>query len=241
MGCASSTEQQHSSAKSANKKSSEPAQQQKQDVAVADALASRALDNQGRRLLFTEARTNHWFLDKEVPNSKLHELHELWKWGPTAANSCPLRVVFLKTTEAKAKIVPAMMDTNQGKTEKAPVVAILAWDTEFYEQLPTLMPPLASYADYLRSDNAAAEKMGVQSANLSAAYFIIAARAVGLDAGPMGGFDANAIDEALFKPHAGSPRGKWRSILVVVLGYGDAEKAYPRAHRFAYEEVTKLE
>jgi nitroreductase len=210
-------------------------------AALAETLAARSLDNQGRRLLFTEARTNHWFLEKEVPESKLKEIHELWKWGPTAANSCPLRVVYLTSEAAKAKVVPHMMDTNQEKTGKAPVVAVLAWDSEFFEQLPTLMPPLAGYADYLRSDKAAAEKMGVQSANLSAAYFIIAARAVGLDAGPMGGFDANAVDEALFKPHAGTPRGNWKSVLVVVLGYGDAEKVYPRAHRFAYEEVSQLE
>lgn len=210
-------------------------------AAVADKLGERALDNQGRRLLFTEARTNHWFLDKEVPEHKLKEIHELWKWGPTAANCCPLRILFLTSAEAKAKIVPCMMDSNQEKTGKAPVVAVLAWDSEFYEQLPTLMPPLAAYKDFLKANQEAAEKMGLQSANLSAAYFILAARAVGLDAGPMGGFNGPAIDEVFFKPHEGSPRGKWRTALVVVLGYGDATKVYPRAHRFSFDEVAQFE
>jgi 3-hydroxypropanoate dehydrogenase len=205
------------------------------------ALVSRNLADDARKLLFTAARTNQYFVKEEVPESKLRELYELWKWGPTAANGSPLRVVFLRTPEGKAKLIPALMDSNKEKSEQAPVVAVLAYDAAFYTHFPRLMPPMAYLKDYLATQPEMAKTMAQQSATLSAGYFILAARSVGLDAGPMGGFDAATLDKALFEPHEGTARGNWKSILVINLGYGDSTKVYPRAPRFDFEEVNIIE
>jgi len=204
-------------------------------------LVSRNLSEDARKLLFTAARTNQYFLKQEVPESKLHELYELWKWGPTSANGCPLRVVYLRTAEAKAKLIPSLMDSNKEKSEQAPVVAVLAYDAAFYIHFPKLMPPMAYLKDYLAAQPEMATKMATGSAFLSAGYFIMAARAVGLDAGPMGGFDSATLDKALFEPHQGTARANWKSILVVNLGYGDSSKVYPRAPRHEFEDVNIIE
>jgi 3-hydroxypropanoate dehydrogenase len=206
-----------------------------------ETLVSRNLADGARRLLFTEARTNQYFLPKDVPESKLRELYDLFKWGPTAANCLPLRVLFVKSEAAKEKLLPGLMDSNRDKSKAAPVVAVLAYDAAFYEHFPTLMPPMAYLKDYMKGNAEAAEAMARQSALLQAGYFIIAARSVGLDAGPMGGFDGPTIDKALFEPAVGSARALWKTVLVVNLGYGDASKVYPRAHRFDFDEVVIIE
>lgn len=207
----------------------------------AEALVTRSLADAGRRLVFTEARTSQHFLPKDVPEDKLRELYDLWKWGPTAANCLPMRVLYVKSEAAKEKLLPGLMDSNKDKSKDAPVVAVLAYDANFFDHFPTLMPPMAYLKDYMKGNAEAAEKMAKQSALLQAGYFIIAARAVGLDAGPMGGFDGPTIDKALFEPHEGSARANWKTVLVVNLGYGDVSKVYPRNHRFDFDEVNIIE
>lgn len=204
-----------------------------------EALAARALPEKAREVLFTAARTKQFFHDKPVPEATLRALYDLAKWGPTAANTCPLRVTFVRTAEAKAKLAPLAMDTNREKVLGAPVVAILAWDTEYFEHLPRLMPPLAFYKDVLKGSPDRGAGGGQLSAHLQAGYFILAARTLGLDAGPMGGFSAEGVDKAFFAE--GTPRGHWKSFMLVSLGYGDDSKVYPRADRFAFDEVCTIE
>lgn len=206
-------------------------------TAAAD-LVARHLAADASKLLFTEARTCQFFHPQEVPLEKLKELYELAKWGPTSANMCPMRVQFVRSAEAKAKLVPCMMDTNQEKVLGAPVVAIIAYDTKFYEQLPKLMPPFAFFADVLRANEAMAADMGNSNTNMQAAYFILAARSVGLDAGPMGGFDKTKVDEAFF---TGEGKPAWKSVVVINLGYGDQSKVYPRAPRLTFDEAVLIE
>jgi nitroreductase len=122
-----------------------------------ETLVSRNLADGARRLLFTEARTNQYFLPKDVPESKLRELYDLFKWGPTAANCLPLRVLFVKSEAAKEKLLPGLMDSNREKSKAAPVVAVLAYDAAFYEHFPTLMPPMAYLKDYMKGNAEAAE------------------------------------------------------------------------------------
>jgi 3-hydroxypropanoate dehydrogenase len=209
-------------------------------VAEVATLSARAIQGDAAKLLFTEARTNQFFHPAPVSDEKLTQLYELWKWGPTAANVLPMRVLFVKTPEAREKLIPCLDEMNRLKAATAPVTAILAWDTTFFEHMPRLMPPLAHYADFLRSAPEAAEKMGTQSALLQAGYFILAARSVGLDAGPMGGFSADAIDKAFFAPAEGTARQAWKSLLVVNLGYAESSKVYPRAPRFEFDEVNVI-
>lgn len=203
-------------------------------------LIARAASAESKKLLFTEARTKQFFLDKPVTADKLKEMYDLWKFGPTAMNCCPLRVVFVQSKEAKAKLEPLAMDTNREKIRLAPVTAILAYDAEFYEKLPALMPPYASYANVLRGDQNMAAGMGKLNATLEAGYFIIAARSVGLDAGPMGGFSNDGVDQAFFAGETGE-RKNWKSLILVNLGYGDDTKVYPRAPRLTFDEACLVE
>lgn len=194
------------------------------------------LSEEARKLLFTEARTHQHFLPTPVPDAKLEEMYGLWKFGPTSANTNPARVLFIKSAEGKAALEPCLMEGNRAKSATAPVTAILAYDTEYFEELPRLAPPMAGYVAAFKAGPEWAKRTGEQSAALQAAYLILAARAVGLDAGPMGGFDPAAVDAAFF---AKDPkRANWKSQMVINLGYGDESKLYPRFPRFEYDEVT---
>jgi 3-hydroxypropanoate dehydrogenase len=187
------------------------------------------------KLLFTEARTHHAWLEKPVDDALLQRIYDLAKMGPTSANAQPLRVVFVKSKEAKEKLRPALAPLNVDKTMSAPVTAIVAYDDEFYEQMPKLFPsrdmktPLAS----MPADKRA--RFLVQNSSLQGAYLIIAARALGLDCGPMGGFDNAKVDEAFF------PEGKWKSNFLVNLGHGAPEKLFPRLPRLSFEEACRIE
>ncbi len=209
-------------------------------AALAESLAARALSEEGRRLLFTEARTKQFFLPKPVAESKLKELYELMKWGPTSANCCPLRVKFLCSEAARLRLVPLTAEGNQAKVRSAPVTAILAWDVEYYEQMPRLIPPMAGLRDFFKNSPAQSERNGTQSANLEAAYFILAARAVGLDAGPMAGFNNEEVDKAFFLSQEGAQKN-WRSTMLINLGYGDDTKVFPRGPRLSFDEVCLIE
>jgi len=187
------------------------------------------------RLLFTDART-HWIWKPEpVADATLERLYELTKWAPTSANSQPIRLVFVRTPEGKKRLLPALAPGNVEKTEKAPVTAIVAWDSAFHTKLAKLTPHLPGMADRLAAaPEAMRENMGRTSATLQGGYLILAARALGLDVGPMGGFDAAKVDAEFFADST------WKTIFLLNLGYGDPEKLFPRAPRLSFDEACKL-
>ena len=199
------------------------------DAAIRTTKASgNALDQ-----LFREARTHTAWLPKAVPLEVLREAYDLARMGPTSANSSPGRFVFLTTMEAKNRLLPALAPGNVEKTRSAPVTAIIAWDTEFYEHLPRLFPH-ADMRSYFAGKPAVIEENGFRNGSLQGAYFIIAARAVGLDCGPMSGFDAAKVNAEFF------PDGKWRVNFLCNLGYGDPSKLFPRSPRLAFDEACKV-
>ena len=181
--------------------------------------------------LFTEARTHNAFLDRPVPDTLLEAALELAKMGPTAANSQPLRVLFLRSKEAKARLKPALSPGNVEKTMAAPVVAVAGHDLAFYEKLPFLFPH-ADARSWFAGNAAFAAHTAAQSGTLQAGYFILALRALGLDAGPMGGFDAAKVEAEFF------PEGKIKANLLINIGYGDDSKLFPRNPRLSFEEMA---
>ena len=183
--------------------------------------------------LFTEARTHNAFLDKPVPDELLKKAIELAKMGPTSANQSPLRVLFLRSAEAKERLRPALSPGNLDKTMNAPVVAITAYDEQFYEHLPFLFPH-ADAKSWFSGKPAFAARAAFQNGTLQVAYLIIALRAVGLDTGPMTGFDNSKVDAEFF------PEGHVKSNVLINIGFGDAEKLFPRSPRFSFEEMAKI-
>lgn len=187
-------------------------------------------------LLFTAARTHSAWLDRPVPNDLLERLYALVRMGPTGGNAQPLRVVFVKSPEARERLRPALMPGNVDKTMSAPVTAIIAFDARYYDKLPQLFPARPEMRDHIAGmPEALRERLGTHSALLQAGYLILAARALGLDCGPMGGFDPAVVDGAFF------PDGGWRSLLLVNLGYGDRDKLFPRLPRLSFEEACRVE
>ena len=183
--------------------------------------------------LFTEARTHNAFLDKPVPGELLVKAVELARMGPTSANQSPLRVLFLRSPAAKERLRPALSPGNLDKTMSAPVVAVAAYDEEFYEHLPFLFPHADAKA-WFSGDPAKAARSAFQNGTLQVAYLLIALRAVGLDTGPMTGFDNAKVDAEFF------PEGRVKSNVLINIGYGDAEKLFPRSPRFSFDQMAKI-
>jgi 3-hydroxypropanoate dehydrogenase len=194
--------------------------------------AGRRLSPDALRVLFTEARTANGFLTERVPARLLEELAELAHIGPTSANTTPLRIVYVQSPDARARLLPALMPGNVEKTKLAPVTAILAHDLEFGAKMPRLFPQMDLTS--MLADPEVAASMAHYNAALQTGYFILAARALGLDAGPMGGFDKAAVDAAFF------PEGTIKTDLLVNLGYGDDEKLHARNPRLALHEVARF-
>jgi 3-hydroxypropanoate dehydrogenase len=191
-------------------------------------ISSNALDQ-----LFRQARTHSAWLPTRVPVEKLREAYELARMGPTSANSTPARFVFLESGAAKARLLPTLAPGNVEKTKAAPVTAIVAWDTEFYEDLPRLFPH-ADMRSYFVGNKALIDETALRNSSLEGAYFILAARAVGLDCGPMSGFDAAKVNAEFF------PDGKWKVNFLCNLGYGDRSKLYPRNPRLEFDEACRV-
>ena len=168
-----------------------------------------------------------------MPAELLREVYELARWGPTSANSTPARFVFLESAAAKARLVPALSPTNVEKTKAAPVTVIVALDTEFHEKLPKLFPH-ADMRSYFVGNQALTEETAFRNSSLQGGYFILAARALGLDCGPMSGFDKAKVDAEFF------PDGKWKSNFLCNLGYGDRSKLFPRSPRLGFEEACRV-
>jgi 3-hydroxypropanoate dehydrogenase len=163
----------------------------------------------------------------------LREAYELARMGPTSANSNPARFVFLESEAAKARLLPALAPLNVEKTKAAPVTVIVAWDTEFYEKLPQLFPH-ADMRSHFVGKQAVIDETAFRNGSLQGAYFILAARALGLDCGPMSGFDAAKVNAEFF------PDGKWKANFLCNLGYGDKSKLYPRNPRLEFEEACRV-
>jgi 3-hydroxypropanoate dehydrogenase len=180
--------------------------------------------------LFREARTHSAWLPEPVPTELLRRAYELARLGPTSANSSPGRFVFVTTPEAKARLLPALATGNVEKTKTAPVTVIIAYDSEFYEKLPKLFPQ-ADARSWFAGNQALIDETAFRNGSLQGAYFLLAARALGLDCGPMSGFDANKVNAEFF------PDGKWRVNFLCNLGYGDQSKLLPRNPRLEFEEA----
>jgi 3-hydroxypropanoate dehydrogenase len=183
--------------------------------------------------LFRQART-HWVWRPEpVPIELLKEIYNLACWGPTSANSSPARFVFLTTREAKERLRPALSLTNVEKTMTAPVTVIVAWDTEFHDKLPQLFPA-RDMRSIFAGNAALIHETAFRNGTLQGAYLIMAARSLGLDCGPMSGFDQQKVNAEFF------PDGKWKANFLCNLGYGDPSKLFPRNPRLSFEEACRV-
>ncbi len=203
---------------------------------IVDLKATRALDDRALRSLFLEARTANGFLPRPVPHSLIERIFELAQLGPTSANTLPLRILFVETPEAKARLIPTLSPGNVEKTTSAPITAIFAADTKFFEHIPRLFPQAPQFKELFAGEEKAQEatQFALTNATLQGAYFMLAARALGLDVGPVGGFDKLALDAAFF------PDGTVKSLWLANLGYGDDSKVFPRNPRFAFDEVARF-
>jgi len=196
---------------------------------MSDVLNAAALDQ-----LFRNARSYNAF-SGEVSDQTLHELYELVKWGPTQANSSPARFVFVKSAEAKAKLGPALDEGNYKKTMAAPAVVIVGYDMRFFDKLPLLFPHTDAKSWFDGAPEEVLYRAALRSGSLQGAYLILAARALGLDVGPMSGFDAAKVDEAFFKGTS------IKSNFLVNLGKGDPASVFPRSPRLSFDEAARIE
>jgi 3-hydroxypropanoate dehydrogenase len=191
------------------------------------------LDPAGRNLLFNEARTHNGWTDQPVSDDTLRELFDLLKMAPTSANCSPARFVFLRSAESRQRLVPALLPGNLEKTLAAPVTVIVACDLAFHEQLPKLFPH-ADARSWFAGNEDLIRETAFRNGTLQGAYMMLAARAVGLDCGPMSGFDKTKVDEAFFADTT------WRSNFLCNLGHGDPSKLFPRSPRFQFEDACRV-
>ncbi|MEM6581953.1 MAG: malonic semialdehyde reductase [Pseudomonadota bacterium] len=186
------------------------------------------------RQVFLEARTFNQFTDQEVSDEKLVQLYDLMKWGPTSMNCQAGYYVAVKSPEAKARLVPLLMGGNQAKTQAAPATIIVAIDTEFYRHLPTQFPANPSAVDIFQPGTELTATNAFRNSSLQGAYLILAARMLGLDCGPMSGFDNAAVDAEFF------PQGRYQSNFLINIGYGDPAGNHPRGPRLPFEAVSQI-
>lgn len=192
------------------------------------------LDSRTRAQLLTHARSQNAWLPRPVSDELLRELYDLAKWGPTSMNCSPMRVTFVRSTDARARLLSAVLPGNAEKVRKAPVVAIVAHDTAFYEQLPKLFPHRPNAGDLFRDRPALANETCFRNSSLQGGYFILAARMLGLDCGPLSGFDAAAVNSLFFEGTS------LRVNFLCCLGYGDPAGLFPRSPRFEFDEACTI-
>jgi 3-hydroxypropanoate dehydrogenase len=192
------------------------------------------LDATALDIIFRNARTHRAWDGRPVADATLHDIYDLMKWGPTTSNTCPARFVFVKSPAAKERLRPALDAGNVVQTMNAPVTAIIAFDLEFYEKMPKLSPNKNARGWFVSEPEESLRTTALRNGSLQGAYFIIAARALGLDCGPMSGFDNAKVDAAFF----GGTRV--RSNFLCNLGYGDPSKLGPRAPRLSFDEACSI-
>jgi 3-hydroxypropanoate dehydrogenase len=193
---------------------------------MSNPLNDAALDQ-----LFRTARTRNGWLDRPVTDDTIHAIYDLLKWGPTSANTCPARFVFVRSPEAKARLKPHLSEGNVAKTMGAPCCVIVAYDTRFYDLVPKLFPARVEYADMFRNNPAVSEDLVHRNSSLQGAYLMIAARSLGLDVGAMSGFNKQTLDQEFF------PDGRWKSNFLCNIGYGNEENLFPRNPRLDFDEA----
>lgn len=193
-----------------------------------------ALSPEGQALLFTEAKTAYGFRDEPVGDDRLQAIYELFKWAPTSANINPLRILYVRTEDGKRRLLDGVAPPNREQTASAPVTAVLAADTQFAEYVPFLAPSNPQLRTMLESNEALRVTQMDLNARLQAGYFVLAVRAAGLAAGPMGGFNARAVDEEFF------PDGRWKSVLLVNIGHPAEDAFRERGARLSYEQAVQL-
>jgi len=209
---------------------------------------SKTLDAEALDQLFRQARTHNAWLNKPVGDDTLRALYDLMKWGPTSANSCPARFLFLRTPEGKQRLRPALSPGNVEKTMSAPVTVIIGYDARFYDRLPKLFPQVDARAWFANTPELA-EVTARRNSSLQGAYLMLAARSVGLDCGPMSGFDQAKVDLEFFS-HGDDREDDFqqehfsgshvKSNFICNLGYGDPAKLFPRNPRLDFDEACKL-
>jgi 3-hydroxypropanoate dehydrogenase len=208
-----------------------------------DKLTEEAFD-----ILFRKARTYNAWLDKPVTTHTIQLIYDLMKWGPTSANSCPARFFFLQSQAAKNRLQPILSPGNVAQTMAAPVTVIVAYDLSFYEKLPFLFPHSPAMHDLFKSDPQVADSTAKRNSSLQGAYLMLAARALGLDCGPMSGFDNDRLDQEFFAPgkriEDGQSEpfraGQIKSNFLCNLGYGDPAKLRPRGPRLPFDQACRL-
>lgn len=194
---------------------------------------SHAVNDDALDILFRKARTQNKWLSKPVSPAMLMAIYDLMRWGPTSANMSPARILFIVSPEAKKRLRPFVSDGNAEKTMSAPVTAIVGYDLKFAEKLPKLFPHAPDAKDWF-SDPAHAQVHAVRNGSLQGAYFMLAARALGLDCGPMSGFDNAGVDKEFF------PEGTIKSNFLCNIGYGDPAGLFPRSPRLSFDEACQI-
>lgn len=192
------------------------------------------IDQTAIETLFTEARTHKFFSDKPVPESLLRELYDIAKFAPTASNTCPMRLVFVQSDAEKEKLTSSVMPGNVDKVASAPVVVIVAYDMHFYEALRTLSPHMPYPSKHASSSEAAREEVALRNSSIQAGFLILAARALGLDCGPMSGFRNAELDRLFFEGTS------LRSNFIMCLGHGSGANMKPRGARLAFDACCKI-
>ncbi|HET9019165.1 MAG TPA: malonic semialdehyde reductase [Acetobacteraceae bacterium] len=192
-----------------------------------------SLDAGALDALFRDARTHNVWTDQPVTDDDLRAVFDLMKWAPTSANSAPARFVFVRSPEARQRLKPALSAGNADKTMAAPVTVIVAYDPRFYDKLPRLFPQ-ADARSWFAGNEALAAETAFRNGSLQGAYFILAARALGLDCGPMSGFDREKVDEAFLGGYG------WKSNFLINLGHGDPDRLFPRNPRLDFEEACLI-
>ena len=192
------------------------------------------LDDRGLDLIFRNARTQNSWQPTPIPESLLHKIYDLAKLGPTAANSSPARFVFVVSKEGKEKLKPALSAGNLDKTLSAPVTVIVGYDSKFYEYLPELFPHAPTAKSWFEGNEPHIMETALRNSSLQGAYFMIAARSLGVDCGPMSGFDAAKLNAAFF------PDGRIKANFLINLAYGDDQKIFPRSPRLSFERACQV-
>ena len=191
------------------------------------------LDDKALDTIFRTARSHNEWQDRPVSDAQLEQMYEVMKWGSTSANCSPARILFVKSADAKEKLKPLLMEGNQAKTMAAPVCAIIGYDVEFYEKLPKLFPHTDAKSWFAGNDDLI-EETAFRNSSLQGAYLMLAARSLGLDCGPMSGFDKEGVKNEFFADTAVKPN------FICNLGYGDAEDLFPRSPRFSFDEANSI-
>ncbi|MFN7055626.1 malonic semialdehyde reductase [Hyphomonas sp.] len=187
-------------------------------------------------VIFRDARSQNGYLDKSVPEVLIRAVHDLAKMGPTSANCSPARFVFVTTPEGKERLLPFMSEGNREKTRTAPWTVIMAYDLRFAEKVPKLFPHNPGAKDWFANN---AEETAIRNGTLQAAYLMIAARALGLDCGPMSGFDMAGVNREYFESQEGEMQ-HWRANFICTLGHGDSSKLFPRSPRLEFDEACRI-